>query len=227
MVSVSLHVPAPDAGDWRTKLRRIDFLGAIVMVVAVLGFSVALDRGSNVSWTIPITYVSLIVSIVFFIAFILVEKFVATEPFAPGHLIFDQNLLACYACNFFSFAGFMGVLFFIPLYFQAVDGVSASTAGVRLLPQIVLGVSGSLAAGIVMRRTGKYYGITIFGYSLLLFGSIILFLFSGGIANDYRFIILGAMISSFGNGIGVTTTLIGLSKYHSFRKQSKHEKTVH
>lgn len=216
LVSVALHVPSPDTGDWRSKLRRIDFLGATVLVGAVLGFTVALDRGSNVSWSIPITYVSLIASFVLFIVFVLVEKYVATEPFAPGHLIFDQNLFACYACNFFSFAGFMGILFFIPLYFQAVDGVSASIAGVRLLPQIILGVSGSLAAGYMMRRTGKYYRLTIFGYSFLLTGSAVLFLFSGAIANDYRVMILGAMMSAFGNGIGVTSTLIGLSKCSYF-----------
>ncbi|OKL56462.1 hypothetical protein UA08_08136 [Talaromyces atroroseus] len=210
VVSASLHIESPDTGDWRTKLRRIDFLGATVLVIAVLGFSIALDRGSNVSWNIPITYVSLTVSVVFFIAFILVEKFVATEPFAPGHLIFDRNLFACYTCNFFGFGAFMGILFFIPLYFQAVDGVPASIAGFRLIPQIILGVSGSLSAGYVMKRTGKYYGITVFGYSLLLCGSIVLFLFSGAIADDYRFLILGAMIAAFGNGIGNTTTLIGL-----------------
>lgn len=220
MVSVLLHVPSPETGDWRSKLRRIDFLGAMVLVGAVLSFSIALDRGSNVSWTIPITYISLIVSIVLFIAFILVEKYVAAEPFAPGHLIFDRTLFACYACNFFSFGGFMGILFFIPLYFQAVGGVSASIAGVRLLPQIILGVSGSLAAGWIMKRTGRYYRITIFGYSLLLLGSIVIFLFSGAVSDDYRLMIVGGMISSFGNGIGVTTTLIGLSKCSFNRKKS-------
>lgn len=213
MVSFTLHVPAPESGDWRSKLRRIDFLGATILVGAVLGFSVGLDRGSNVSWTIPETYVSLILSVVFFVAFILVELYVAAEPFAPGHLIFDQNLFACYACNFFSFAGFMGILFYTPLYFQAVDGVSASIAGLRLLPQIILGVSGSLAAGYMMKRNGKYYGITIFGYGLLFAGSIIIVLFSGTIANLYQMMIAGAMLSAFGNGIGVTTTLIGLSKF--------------
>lgn len=211
-VTFSLHVPGPDSGDWIAKLKRIDFLGATVLVGAVLGISVGLDRGSNVSWTIPETYVSLIVSVVLFVAFILVENYVASEPFAPGHLIFDQSLLACYACNFFSFAGFMGTIFYIPLYFQAVNGVSASVAGVRLLPQIILGVSGSLAAGYLMRRTGTYYGLTIFGYALLLAGSLVLFLFSGAVADAYQLMIVGAMISAFGNGIGVTTTLIGLSK---------------
>ncbi|QKX53740.1 uncharacterized protein TRUGW13939_00820 [Talaromyces rugulosus] len=210
LVSVSLKVPNPETGDWRTKLRRIDFLGAVVLVGAVLGFLLGLDRGSNVSWSIPISYVPLAVSAVLFIVFVLVEIYVATEPFAPGHLIFDRALFACYACNFFSFGGWLAGLFYLPLHFQAVDGVSATVAGVRLLPSIVCGVSGSLLSGYLMRRTGRYYNITVFGYSFLTIGLTVVFLFSGAIVNNAKLIIAGSMMCAFGNGIGVTTTLIGL-----------------
>jgi predicted MFS family arabinose efflux permease len=213
LVSVSLKVPSPETGDWRTKLRRIDFLGAVVLVGAVLGFLLGLDRGSNVSWSIPISYVPLAVSAVLFVVFVLVEIYVAAEPFAPGHLIFDRALFACYACNFFSFGGWLAGLFYLPLHFQAVDGVSATVAGMRLLPSIVCGVSGSLLSGYLMRRTGRYYHITVFGYSFLTIGLTVVFLFSGAIVNNVKLIIAGSMMCAFGNGIGVTTTLIGLSKY--------------
>lgn len=213
MVSLLLKVPGPETSDWRTKLRRIDFLGAVVLVGAVLGFLLGLDRGSNVSWSIPMSYVPLAVSAVLFVVFVLVEIYVATEPFAPGHLIFDRALFACYACNFFSFGGWLAGLFYLPLHFQAVDGVSATVAGMRLLPSIICGVSGSLLSGIIMRRTGRYYYITVFGYSSLTIGLTIVFLFSGAIVNNAKLMIAGSMMCAFGNGIGVTTTLIGLSEY--------------
>ncbi|KKA17631.1 hypothetical protein T310_8428 [Rasamsonia emersonii CBS 393.64] len=166
-VSLLLKLPVKDKGDWRAKLRRIDFLGAVILVTAVSGFLLGMDRGSNVSWSLPITIVSLSVSAVLFIAFVLVEIYVAAEPFAPGHIIFDRTLVACYACNFFSFGGWLAALFFLPLFFQAVDGVSATIAGVRLIPQVCAGVSGSLFAGFMMRWTGKFYWITVFAYGLL------------------------------------------------------------
>jgi hypothetical protein len=215
-----------EKGDWRAKLRRIDFLGAIILVAAVLGFLLGMDRGSNVSWSLPITIISLSVSAALFVAFVLVEIYLAAEPFAPGHIIFHRTLFACYGCNFFSFGGWLACLFFLPLLFQAVDGASATAAGARLIPCVCAGVSGSLFAGFLMRRTGKYYWITVFAYSLLTVGMTTIFLSSGAIFNELPLIIMGTVMCSFGNGMGVTTTLIGLRKYISCFHSMTEEKQV-
>ncbi|KAL4743138.1 hypothetical protein BDV11DRAFT_202124 [Aspergillus similis] len=209
-VSIVLDLPAPEDSHWKTKLRRIDFPGAVVLIGAVLGFLVGFDRGSNVSWTMPLTVVSLSVSACLFVLFVVVEIYYATEPFAPGHIIFDRGFFAAYGCNFFSFGGWLSGLFYLPLYFQAMDGVSATVAGLRLLPCIFAGVSGSLFAGFVMKWTGKYYWLTIAGYASLTLGLVTITLFSGAVAESLIPIIIGTVVCSFGNGIGVTTTLISL-----------------
>ncbi|KAJ5966556.1 hypothetical protein N7481_013270 [Penicillium waksmanii] len=219
-VSLMLKLPARENTHWKVKLRRIDFLGALVLVGAVLGFLLGLDRGSNVSWSMPITIVSLSVSVVLFGLFILVEVYLAAEPFAPGHIIFSRTFFALYCCNFFSFGGWLAALFYIPLYFQAVDGVSATVAGLRLLPSILSGVTGSLLAGIIMRRTGKYFWLTIVAYSSLTVGCFTIYLFSGGVTESTVPMILGMVFSAFGNGIGVTTTLIGLISNATFEDQA-------
>ena len=212
-VSFMLKLPPRDASHWKTKLRRVDFLGAIVLVGAVLGFLLGLDRGSNVSWKMPLTIISLSVSVAMFVLFILVEVYFAAEPFAPGHIIFNRTFFACYCCNFFSFGGWLAALFYIPLYFQAVDGVSATIAGLRLLPSILAGVSGSLLSGVIMKWTGKYFWMTVAAYASLTVGCFLIFLSSGGVMTSTSIMILGMVISAFGNGTGVTTTLIGLSKF--------------
>jgi predicted MFS family arabinose efflux permease len=208
-----LKLPPRESTNWKTKLRRIDFLGAVVLVGAVLGFLIGLDRGSNVSWKMPLTIASLGVSTVLFVVFILVETKLAVEPFAPGRIIFNRTSFACYGCNFFSFGGWIAALFYIPLYFQAVDGVSATTAGVRLLPGIIAGVSGSLFAGVYMKRSGKYYWLTVAAYTSLTTGVFCIYLFSGGVVASTVPMICGMVLSGFGNGIGVTSTLIGLSEF--------------
>ncbi|OJJ06266.1 hypothetical protein ASPVEDRAFT_45672 [Aspergillus versicolor CBS 583.65] len=209
-VSIVLDLPAPEDSHWKTKLRRIDFPGAIVLIGAVLGFLIGFDRGSNVSWTMPLTIASLSVSACLFVLFIVVEIYYATEPFAPGHIIFDRGFVAAYGCNFFSFGGWLSGLFYLPLFFQAVDGLSATGAGLRLLPSILSGVTGSLFAGFVMKWTGKYYWLTVAGYASLTLGLGVIFLFSGAVTNSLVPLILGTVACAFGNGIGVTTTLISL-----------------
>lgn len=211
-VSLVLEAPASENTHWKAKLHRIDFLGAMVLLAAVTGFLIGLDRGSNVSWKLPLTLASLGVSAVLFVIFVLVEIYVAAEPFAPGNIIFNRTFFACYSCNFFSFGGWMAAVFYIPLYFQTVDGVSATAAGVRLLPSILSGVIGSLLAGLLMKRYEKYYWLTVVGYTSLTMGVFGIYLFSGGAFSSTVFMIIGTMFAAFGNGIGVTTTLIGLCR---------------
>ena len=117
-VAIALKLPKIESSGWKAKLRRVDFLGAFVLVCAVFTLLMGLDRGSNVSWSATITIVSLCISFSLFIAFVIVEQKYAAEPFAPGHIIFERTLFASYLCNFFSFGGWLAVLFYIPLFFQ-------------------------------------------------------------------------------------------------------------
>lgn len=213
-VLVVLKEPEPEIvkkeSDWRGKLKRVDFLGALMLVFAVFALLLGMDRGSNVSWRVKECLIPLCLSVPLFALFILVEVKIATEPFAPGHVVFNKSLFAAYMCNFFSFAGYLAALFYIPLYFQAVHGDSASRAGVLLIPAILCGVSGSLFGGIVMKRTGKYYWLTVVAYLMLSIGLLGILLFSGAVMDSTIGIIISSSLCAFGNGIGVTSTLIAL-----------------
>lgn len=209
-VALVLKLPKKEVSDWKTKFGRIDFLGAFVLIGAVFTMLLGLDSGSNNSWSATITIVSLCISFPLFILFLFVEFKFAAEPFAPRRIVLDRSLIACYLCNFFSFAGWLSVLFYLPLFFQAVDGLSASQAGARLLPGIVAGVSGSLFGGLLMQKTGKYYWLTVCAYTLLTLGLVPIVLCTGLVVNNTYGISVGLVMCGFGNGIGVTTSLIGL-----------------
>lgn len=186
----------------------------MILIIAIFGLLVGLDRGSNVGWSNPITIAGLCTTPLFLV-FVLIEKYVAKHPFAPGHIILDRSLIACYLCNFFAFGGWLAAIFFIPLYWQVTFGFSASQAGLLLVPSIICGVSGSLFSGIYMKRTAKYYWITVIAYSNLTIGLSILLLFAGTIKRSIPVMVAASCLCSFSNGIGVTTTLIGLSKFSS------------
>ena len=209
-VALILKLPKREVSDWKTKFRRIDFLGAIVLVAAVFSLIFGLDRGANGQWSSLIAIVPLCLSLPLFALFLLVELKLASEPFAPAHIIFDRSLVACYLCNFFSFAGWMSILFYLPLFYQAVDQFSASQAGLRLLPGIVASVSGSLTGGLIMQKTGKYYWLTVGAYMLLTGATIPIILCTGAAVNSTWGISVGIFLGGFGAGIGVTTTLIAL-----------------
>ncbi|KAF3918337.1 hypothetical protein ABW21_db0207188 [Orbilia brochopaga] len=216
LVGIFLNVPHPNpdgavsSSTW-AKFRRVDFLGAAALVTAVLTSLIALDYGGNVSWRSTIVLITAPVSATLFCAFALIESRIASDPFAPPRIVLDRGLLACFLCNLFAFAGFFGTMFYIPLYFQAVAGLSASQSGLRMVPAIAGSVTGSLGGGIIMQRTGKYYVLTVTAYSLLVAGAIPVLLFTGIVhTRTYAAVAAGLAVLGFGSGIGVTSTLIGL-----------------
>ncbi|KAF1940492.1 MFS general substrate transporter [Clathrospora elynae] len=208
-VALVLDLPEQDHSHWKEKIKKIDFLGAAILLMAVFGLLVGLDRGSNTSWSNPVTIAGLATTPLF-IVFVLVEKYVASNPFAPGRIILNKTLFACYLCNFFAFGGWLAALYFIPLYWQIIGDYRASQAGLLLVPSIVCSVSGSLFGGFYLKRTAKYYWITVIAYTNLAIGLSLILLFAGTITQSLPLMVVGSCICGFSSGIGVTTTLIGL-----------------
>ncbi|KAK7941025.1 uncharacterized protein PG986_013412 [Apiospora aurea] len=195
---------------WRQKLLRIDFLGGFALSAAAFVLLFGLDNGANEGWSRPITVVPLALTPVLFAAFILIEVKVATEPFAPGHVILDPPLLAAYGANFFGVAAQMGVFFFIAIFYQAAMALTATQSGLMFVPSTLLGLTGSLGGGLVMRKTGKYYGLTLTGYTILLFSVVPLVLFTGALTKSVVGVVIGVAFLALGASISITTTLIAI-----------------
>ncbi|KAI1202699.1 major facilitator superfamily domain-containing protein [Nemania serpens] len=203
-----LKLPHADHSHWSAKIFRIDFVGALTLVSAVFLLLFGLDNGSNEGWGQRVTIVSLALAPVLFVVFVLVEANVAREPFAPGHVIFDPSLLAAYGANLFGVAGQMAVLFFVALFFQAATGLSATQSSLIFLPSTFFALSGSLGSGFVMKRTGRFYWLTLVGYCFLLLGIVPMVLGAGW--QSVTIAGMGLTVLSFGSSISITTTLIAI-----------------
>ncbi|ELQ44472.1 multidrug resistance protein fnx1 [Pyricularia oryzae Y34] len=201
--AVYFILKSPDMGHahWREKLAKIDFLGAACLIAAVFSLLLALDYGSNNGWGQIFTIVSLALAPVLFIVFVLVEMKVASHPFAPGHIIFDRSLFACYAANFFGVGGQMPVAYY---------GMTVVEASLLFIPGSIAGVVASLGSGYIIKRTGRYYWLTVVSYATLLLSSLPLVLSTGILTDSVVGTTVGLALSSFGNGAGLTTTLVGL-----------------
>ncbi|GAM89435.1 hypothetical protein ANO11243_074730 [Dothideomycetidae sp. 11243] len=209
-VGIMLHETKKDDQHWKQKLRRVDFLGAAFLISAVFAVLLALDRGSNVSWRSTVTLVSLGISIPLFVILGYVETKVAKEPFAPSRIIFNRSMFATFMTNFFSFAGWLAAIYYIPLYFQTAHGMSATRAGVTLVPPVLFSVVGSLSGGIYMQKTGRFHRLTIACYAGLPLGMVLILLFSGAVMHNVVGVTIGMCLSGLSNGAGMTSLLVGL-----------------
>ncbi len=100
----------------REKLRRIDVMGSVTLVITVgcllLGFS--LKTTEEMAWSDPVIYSLFIVSGIFLVAFVLVEKYWSPYPVMPLRLVTQRTPLAVSVCNLFgSMAAFSFVSCFI------------------------------------------------------------------------------------------------------------------
>ena len=203
-----LDIEHKSTGNWLAKLKRVDFLGALTLVLAVTALLVGFDCGSNLGWRHASTVAALSAAPVIFAVFVLVEVRLASEPFAPGRVIFHPGLSACYAANFCSMGAYTAVLFFAPLFFQAVLGASATLSGAYLVPAMVGIVVASVGSGVIMRSTERYYQLTLWSFTLALFSVVPLVL--GAWYGSATVEMSGLALQALGAGAGVTTTLVAL-----------------
>lgn len=214
VVSLNLNLPAPPlppntlatpSSSLKARFLRVDFSGALTLVISVLSLLIGLDYAGNNSLFVPLAYIPLIISLFVFLIFTWIEHSLASEPFAPPHIVKERSIFSASSSNFFSFGSYMSLLFYIPLYYQVVVGLNASESGVRLLPAIFGTVTGSLGAGVVMEKTGGYYYLTVGGYTLQLVGTILI-----PIVPQVSWMSVGILIAGLGLGISVTASLIAI-----------------
>jgi predicted MFS family arabinose efflux permease len=178
-VSLALHLPKTESGDFVTNLKRVDFGGAAFLILSVFFLLIALDRGGNISWNDRYTISALVAFGVCFMVFAFVEMEFASEPFAPKRIVINRSLIASYLINFFGTASMFSMIFYIPLYFQVVQGRSATDASLWLVIPVFGGMSGSIGGGLIIQATGKFYTLTVLGYLALFAGTMLVTLTSG------------------------------------------------
>ena len=155
--TVHIRVEQTEKKTWE----RVDGLGAVTLVTALVVLLLGLNSGGNVvPWTHPLVLITLPLSAVLFMAFIYIENNSEIEPIIPVKLLLNRTVSSACLTNWFITMVYYGLLFYGPMYFQ-VKGLSPTTAGARLIPSSVGGGVGSALVGIIMRWAGKYYFLNV------------------------------------------------------------------
>ncbi|RAK77293.1 MFS multidrug transporter [Aspergillus fijiensis CBS 313.89] len=206
LVTVMVKVPVKDTDD--AKLKRVDFLGAVTLVTTLVLFLLGLNTGGNqLPWTHPLILVSLPLAAVSFALFLYIEAKIASEPVIPVRLLLDRTVFSACLTNWFGTMTVFGLLFYLPFFFQ-VQGLSATAAGVRLIPQAIGTSIGSLGAGVLMRSTGRYKVFVRITLTLLVIASILISTLSLTTPAWLPFIYFFLMGTAYGSML--TLTLVAL-----------------
>jgi EmrB/QacA subfamily drug resistance transporter len=186
----------------------VDYLGAATIVGSVTSLVLYLSwagpgKTANLGWTSGIGLALIAATVVLGALFVLVES-KAKEPIIPlelfGHWTFTSNIVFAMIMGI----GMFGGLIYLPIYLQAVQGMSATRSGLAMLPLVVGIFSTSISGGQIMVRTGRYKWMPISG-SLLVGGALLAF---SRLTVDTHYWVIALMMFAFGAGLGMTMQVV-------------------
>jgi EmrB/QacA subfamily drug resistance transporter len=153
------------------KLRKIDYLGTLLLVVSTSGILLATSWGGNTfAWNSPVIIALYSSSGAVLLLFILVEVFVASDPLIPPRLFKVRNVSLVCLYSFLVGMTMFTLIFYIPIYFQISKGSSAMQSGLEMLPLLISTIVFSIVSGILITRTGMYRIFVVLGAAFVAVG---------------------------------------------------------
>ncbi|KAJ7213235.1 DHA14-like major facilitator [Mycena rebaudengoi] len=154
-----------------TLIQRINLFdpwGTLVFIPAIVSLLLALQwGGTKYDWNNG-RIIGLFVSFgVLFSIFIGIQIWKQDAATVPPRILKHRSIMAGAWYSLCLSASFFILLFYIPIWFQAIKGVSAVQSGIRNLPMILTWVLASLVAGGIITATG-YYTPFLYASSVLL-----------------------------------------------------------
>jgi EmrB/QacA subfamily drug resistance transporter len=182
----------------------VDYLGAAAIVGSVTSLVLYLSwAGPDKGWTSAAGVWLLVSTGVLAALFVLVES-KAKEPIIPlelfKHWTFTSNIIFAMIMGI----GMFGGLIFLPIYLQAVKGMSATHSGLSILPLVAGMFTTSIGGGQIMARTGRYKWMPVTG--ALVVGCA-LFAFSK-LQVDTPYYVVALIMYVFGMGLGCTMQVV-------------------
>ena len=135
---------------------QLDMVGAALMIVAATMFLIALTSGGTrvpwISWTI---FGLVAISLALSFAFVWWLR-LAPEPFLPLSVLGNPVMRAGTAATSWMLGAVLGLTVYMPFYFQVVHKLSATEAGLALIPIVLMTTPGSMLSGRSMMYLRRY-----------------------------------------------------------------------
>ncbi|WP_445160276.1 MDR family MFS transporter [Mycobacterium sp. Dal123C01] len=145
----------------------IDYAGIVLVGLGATGLTLATSWGGTLyAWGSPMIIGLFAGAAAALVAFVWVESRVP-QPILPTRLFASPVFTVCCVLSFVVGFAMLGAMTFLPTYMQYVNGVSATTSGLRTLPMVVGMLITSTGSGTLVGRTGRYKIFPVVGTALM------------------------------------------------------------
>ena len=166
----------PVAATLKEKILQMDFPGTLTIVASIVLYLLSMQWGGQTKpWSSGAVIGTLIASFVLFGIFLVIQYFQGERAIIVGRLMKNRTVAVAMFTVFNIGAGFFLLLYYLPLYFQVVSGVSASQSGVRNLPLIIGSTITTIISGGLISAFGHFVPLGIVGSAIGTIGAGLLY----------------------------------------------------
>lgn len=159
------------------QLRRVDWIGSVLFIASTTSFLIPITWGGvSYAWSSWHTLVPLLLGLLGLTSFILYEARVATEPLIPLTLFQNRTAAVNYLGTIIHGMILWSLLFYLPLYYEAVKSFSPIHAGLALFPQTFTVAPAAIVVGLLVALTGRYRWAIWSGWVFTVAGTGLLYL---------------------------------------------------
>ncbi|EED18903.1 MFS multidrug transporter, putative [Talaromyces stipitatus ATCC 10500] len=156
----------------KEKLHQLNVLGMIALVPGVVCLCLALQwGGTTCAWSEGRIVALLVVAFALLIAFALIQVWKPEQATLPPRVFLQRSIASGFWVSLCLGAHMNLLVYYLPIYFQAIDGASAVNSGIRLLPMVIPIVVASILTGQFVSYIGYYTPFMIFGVCLTAVGA--------------------------------------------------------
>ncbi|HET6937056.1 MAG TPA: MDR family MFS transporter [Nocardioides sp.] len=156
------------------RVVRIDWWGAVALVVALVPLLTVAEQGREWGWGSPRSVTAYVVGGLGLVAFYLAERAMGDDALIPLRLFRIRAATITILASVAIGAAMFGGILILPLYMQIVHGASPTRAGLLMLPMVLGMMSGALFSGNIIARTGRTRVFPRVGSALLVLGLLLL-----------------------------------------------------
>jgi EmrB/QacA subfamily drug resistance transporter len=150
--------------------RRIDWWGALALVVGLVPLLVVAEEGQVWGWASAASFTAYLLSVAGLIVFVWIQHRMGDDALLPLRMFRSRTFsVASGQVTIIGMAMFGG-LSVIPLYLQIVKGASPTKSGLLLLPLVGGLMVASLGSGRLIAKTGRYKVFPVVGSVLMVIG---------------------------------------------------------
>ena len=157
----------------REMASTFDWVGLIFFVSGIVLFLTGLASGGNgtFAWTSGVVLGTLIPGSVCLILAVINELYTTRQALIPPRLFKTRTTGGVLISVFLHAVVFTPETYYLPLYFQAVDGASALMSGVQLLPLSLMTAITATISGFIIAKTQDYRWIMWICWAVLTLGT--------------------------------------------------------